>query len=183
MKGDVRMATKEQEQGALEKIREIVSELGEKSYVGTAFEGCFEIAEENIMYDAAFSWKGRVEIAETEVSKLRYENEMLRKARKDLEFLVGELDKKYRETCLRLKRWEMPDGIREKLEGMVIEALNKSECEVRMAADGMADAIEGIGQKHQVEECITIYRNRRRDQVALKEMNDFFIRLREEEAL
>lgn len=43
-KEEMSMTTKEQERKALEKIRKIVEELGENSYVGTAFEGCFEIA-------------------------------------------------------------------------------------------------------------------------------------------
>jgi chromosome segregation ATPase len=49
------MTTKEQERKALEKIRAIVAELGENSYVGTALMGTFELAEQNIEFDAAFS--------------------------------------------------------------------------------------------------------------------------------
>lgn len=60
------MTTKEQERKALEKIRKIVEELGEGSYVGTAFEGCFEIAEENIANDWACSMKQKAEAAEKE---------------------------------------------------------------------------------------------------------------------
>ena len=37
-------ATKDQEREALEKIKAIVESLGPDSYVGTAFEGCLEIA-------------------------------------------------------------------------------------------------------------------------------------------
>lgn len=42
------MSTKEQERKALEQIRKIVDGLGPDSYLATAFDGCFEIAEENI---------------------------------------------------------------------------------------------------------------------------------------
>ena len=42
------MTTKEQEFKALNKIKAMVAELGDDSYIATAFEGCFEIAEENI---------------------------------------------------------------------------------------------------------------------------------------
>ena len=42
------MTTKEQERKALAKIREIVDGLGENSYIGIAFEGCFEDAEEKL---------------------------------------------------------------------------------------------------------------------------------------
>ena len=51
------MTTKEQERQALEKIKAIVEGLGEDSYVGKAFEGCFEIAEENIENDFFISMK------------------------------------------------------------------------------------------------------------------------------
>ena len=40
------MTTKDQERKALAQIRKIVEGLGEESYIGIAFEGCFEIAEE-----------------------------------------------------------------------------------------------------------------------------------------
>lgn len=58
-------ATKEQECKALEKIRKIVEDLGgTDSYIGMAFEGCFEIAEENIENDFGCSMKQRAEKAE-----------------------------------------------------------------------------------------------------------------------
>lgn len=58
-------ATKEQERKALEKIRKIVEEIGgAESYIGMAFEGCFEIAEENIENDFACSMKQRAESSE-----------------------------------------------------------------------------------------------------------------------
>lgn len=57
------MTTKEQERKALAQIRKIVESLGENSYVGTAFEGCFRDAEDNIEDDAAYSMKSRYETA------------------------------------------------------------------------------------------------------------------------
>lgn len=62
-------ATREQEKKALAKIREIVESLGENSYIGTALEGCFEIAEENIEYDFADSMKDRLETAREEANR------------------------------------------------------------------------------------------------------------------
>lgn len=58
------MATKEQERKALEQIKKIVESLGENSYVATAFEGCFEVAADNIENDFACSMKQRAESAE-----------------------------------------------------------------------------------------------------------------------
>lgn len=65
------MTTKEQERKALEQIRKIVEGLGENSYIGTAFEGCFEIAENNIENDFACSMKQRKESAEFAEDQLR----------------------------------------------------------------------------------------------------------------
>ena len=45
------MTTKDQERKALEQIRKIVDGLGEDSYIGKAFEGCFDDAESNIDND------------------------------------------------------------------------------------------------------------------------------------
>lgn len=55
-------ATKDQERAALEAIRKMVAELGPDSYIATTFEGCFEIAEQNIDNDFADSMAGRVQV-------------------------------------------------------------------------------------------------------------------------
>ena len=52
-------ATKQQERDALWEIRKIVEELGPSSYVGTAFQGCFEDAMDNIENDFASSYYTR----------------------------------------------------------------------------------------------------------------------------
>ena len=63
------MSTKDQERKALEQIKKIISGLGEGSYLATAFEGTFEDAEENITYDAAYSWKQRAVRAWDEIAE------------------------------------------------------------------------------------------------------------------
>lgn len=65
------MTTKGQEREALAKIKEIVDGLGPDSYIGTALEGCLEIAEENIENDFACSMKQRVEASVVENSRLK----------------------------------------------------------------------------------------------------------------
>lgn len=65
------MVSKQQERAALEQIREIVRELGENSYVGTAFTGVFDAAESNIDYDAAFSPAGEAEMYQKELQELQ----------------------------------------------------------------------------------------------------------------
>lgn len=71
------MTTKEQELAALNKIRKIVDSLGENSYVGTAFEGCFDVAEENIRNDFFCSMKQRAESAERREEALSVKSEKL----------------------------------------------------------------------------------------------------------
>lgn len=60
-------ATKEQERKALEKIKKIVAELGEGSYVGTALDGCLQDAESNIENDFGDSMKSRFEFAQRQL--------------------------------------------------------------------------------------------------------------------
>lgn len=74
------MTTKEQEWKALAQIRKIVEGLGADSYIATAFEGCFEIAESNIENDWACSMKQRAESAEEAASRLELDNRDLRLA-------------------------------------------------------------------------------------------------------
>lgn len=81
-------ATKEQERKALEKIKKIVEELGEDSYIGMAFEGCFEIAEENIENDFGCSMKQRAEAAEKKLKTAEIDN-------RDLRNMISDLKSKY----------------------------------------------------------------------------------------
>lgn len=81
-------ATKDQEREALEKIKAIVEALGPDSYIGTALDGCFEIAEENIENDFACSMKQRVEAVVVE-------NTRLKEKVKELEDKLAESEKDY----------------------------------------------------------------------------------------
>ena len=85
------MTSKEQERKALEKIRKIVAELGEDSYLAAAFEGCFEDAERNIDEDAAYSMKARLESAEKEydscVKTLKEVREIIDRKNEEIELM------------------------------------------------------------------------------------------------
>lgn len=63
-------ATKQQERDTLEKIRKMVEQLGPDSYLATAFEGCFDLAAENIDNDRACSMADRARSAEKRVAEL-----------------------------------------------------------------------------------------------------------------
>ncbi len=83
------MASKEQELKALGQIRKLVENLGEDSYIGFAFEGCFEMAEENIENDFACSWKQKAESAERNIEVIKDSEEdcrkLLEKTNKDVD--------------------------------------------------------------------------------------------------
>ena len=63
-------ATKQQERDTLEKIRKMVEQLGPDSYLATTFEGCFDLAAENIDNDWACSMADRARNAEKRVTEL-----------------------------------------------------------------------------------------------------------------
>lgn len=65
------MSTKAEERTALKKIREIIDGLGgAESYIGMAFEGCFEIAEDNINNDFGRSMKQMLDSEQLRVREL-----------------------------------------------------------------------------------------------------------------
>ena len=82
-------ATKEQERETMEKIKAMVAELGPQSYLKTAFEGVFEVAEMNIDEDAAYSFPGRVSLLEEQLKEM---GSKYNAARSDVEVLRSQLD-------------------------------------------------------------------------------------------
>ncbi len=106
------MTTKQQEREALEKIRNIVADLGQDSYIGSAFEGCFEIAEENIDNDFACSMKQRAEKAERDVQHFQdmanFSSNRLEKALRE----IGRL-KKQLEAEQEWRDYEMKENVQQ----------------------------------------------------------------------
>ena len=98
-------ATKEQERKALAQIKKIVDSLGEDSYIATAFEGCFEIAEENIENDFACSMKQRVESAEKQAANFK---EQAAEHKKQVERLTAQLERE-----LEWKEYEMEENVKQ----------------------------------------------------------------------
>lgn len=88
------MTTKEQERKALAQIKKIIDGLGENSYVGTAFEGCFKVAEENIENDFACSMKQRAESAEKALHKSHSKVDELKEELKAAQQLIAQLNEK-----------------------------------------------------------------------------------------
>lgn len=82
-------ATKRNERDTLEVIRQMVADLGPQSYLATAFEGCFEDAENNIECDFGDSYKRRCDSLEERLAEAKQEakelKEQLEESRKDWE--------------------------------------------------------------------------------------------------
>lgn len=84
-------ATKQQERDTLAAIMQMVEELGPESYLKTAFEGCFEDAEQNIENDFAFSMKARYDSATEDCEKL---NDKIRLLQETIDRLQHEAEQK-----------------------------------------------------------------------------------------
>lgn len=140
------MTTKEQEKQALEKIREIVESLGEGSYIGTAMEGIWEVAEQNIDLDTAFSLKGQKTMLEKELEaqmrKTAELEEAVRKQGKELEILYNDLAEASR---LAAKR-KLPQEIYRQLISIVEEKTELEAQQMEEAADRWADSIGREGE-------------------------------------
>lgn len=86
--------TKKQELKALDQIKKIVADLGESSYIGTAFEGCFEIAEENIRNDFFCSMKQRAEAAKKDADNLQQSTNRLSENLQNAHKKISSLEKR-----------------------------------------------------------------------------------------
>lgn len=120
------MTTKEQERKALEKIRKIVDELGEGSYIATAFEGCFDLAESNIEYDFGESMKDRADSCQKKVEDLT----------KELKEVYRELEKADAARQLSEKKLEATEKSYDKLQ----YELAKTRGELQQAAEFIENA-------------------------------------------
>ena len=107
------MTAKDQEREALEKIREIVDGLGEDSYIAAAFEGCFEIAEDNIKNDLACSMAQIVELSDKEAERVKSESNAIKQELslvKEVAHVVenenAQLQKRLKESAAKLKAAE-----------------------------------------------------------------------------
>lgn len=94
------MVSKEQERKALEQIKKIVDSLGADSYIATAFDGCFEDAQENIENDFALCMKDRYETERKRAKDLQEEVDRLKadlRKEKEVSEELGKAIKKIQE--------------------------------------------------------------------------------------
>ena len=134
------MSTKEQERKALEQIRKIVDSLDDGSYIGFAFEGCFEIAEENIENDFACSMKDQRDSARREAETLRGKLAKMIDSAKDQEVSLSIANRRAEE------RERVADSLRKRAE--------LAERTMRDEADRAGHLAEKC--KRQAEELVTL---------------------------
>lgn len=111
------MATKAEERKALDKIRDILTELG-PGYVWTAFEGVMEDARENIESDFALSMKDRWKSAEEKYNDAKVDLDCMKADLDDAKAEINRLSE-----SVKLER-EYGNKKREELEEAVKEAVN-----------------------------------------------------------
>lgn len=125
------MTTKEQERKALEKMKKIVAELGPQSYIGTAFEGAWELAEQNIDWDAAYSVTNSIECANRGEAKAKGEaqeaREQLKAALTDANLAKGRQAEAERKAEELRERVRDLDGRLCKADGECMEWQKKAE--------------------------------------------------------
>lgn len=127
-------ATKDQERETLEKIKAMVAELGPRSYLATAFEGVFKIAEMNIDEDAAYSFPGQVDLLE---EQLREMGSKYNAAHSDAEVLRSQLDHA-QEQVDALKGRQLPAWLQSAAYGLVVEELAAAQKRMEQSAETMA---------------------------------------------
>ena len=85
--------TNAQERDALTKIREILKDFDpEETYVGKAFEGCVEQAEENICNDWMLSWKHKYEAKANSFEGILNANTELKRALNQKDDAIARLE-------------------------------------------------------------------------------------------
>lgn len=141
------ITTKETEANTLQKIRRMVADLGENSYVGAAFDGCFDLAEENIHNDWCLSWKEKYDSLQKDMDELTAEAETLRKEndsmQKDMDGLTAEAETLREENdSMQKKMKELSEPIQDNFTGketqILLDMLNtKIEDEMRNINDSI----------------------------------------------
>ena len=141
-------ATKQQERDALAAIRKMVEELGPQSYLATAFEGCFEDAEQNIEDDAAYSMKARLEIQAQRAIERGHEVDRLKAdltaAQSKIETLQSQFDFAS-QHIKKLERQQLSEELRRDLWVMVTDEAEVSRARMAEAADKMAAGADNPG--------------------------------------
>ena len=147
-------ATKDQERDALATIKKLVEDLGPQSYLATAFEGCFQDAEDNIENDFAFSMKARYEAA-GDYNAVKTDAARAQERLEELGRLVKTLKDENRALTVRLAKRTFPEELRRDLWMMATGEAEESRARMAKAAHMMALCADNpacVGFKESVAE-------------------------------
>ena len=136
------LATKDQEREALATIKKIVDELGPGSYIGTAFEGCFQDAEDNIENDFGCSMKQKLESAEEDVKALKANLAAAEERLAEMGRLVESLKEERRGLERKLAGQALPEWLRSELYVLAAEESAASWKRVEESAEIMAELVD-----------------------------------------
>mgnify|MGYP002511284649 CR=1 FL=1 len=129
-------ATKRNERETLEVIRQLVADLGPDSYLATAFEGCFEDAEQNIEFDWGCSQKRLADAAAEKV--------------KELEAKVKELEEKLRQEIA--EKQQARDEAQKAIRKLEAKTLSDEDLEaVASILEGQVEEAEELAEKAAAE--------------------------------
>lgn len=132
------MISKEKEKATLERIMDLIEDIGgDESYVGKAFEGCYQIAMSNIENDFFMSMQERAEYAEDEVKQKENELAEVRADRSEKEIelnyakdTITELRDKVREQVDYIKSLsEKIADCKTEINNLIVEN-NKQQAEI-----------------------------------------------------
>lgn len=139
-------ATKEQERKAVEKIRKIVNELGNGSYVGIALEGCLEDAESNIENDFADSIKSRFEHSEKRLreaqGRITELEDKLSESEKDYEAAhaaAHQIAEEKDAEIAKLREHVLSSDDLETFLSLAVERITALDCEAQNAAERIVE--------------------------------------------
>ena len=145
----MRQATKQEEHNTLLKISEMIAELGPDSYIGAAFEGCIELAQQNIADDALCSMRQRWQAALIDSNEKLHEIKALEKQNAELLEKISSLQKQL-EREEEWKPYVDKDAMSDEDYTKLAEA-----CESRMTNSGAKDYLsESLGfARDRIEIC------------------------------
>lgn len=123
--------TKAEGYEALRKIEEILKGFDpEETYIGKAFEGCVEQAEENLRYDGKMSWKAKYESKDREAERLTEKLAEVNKRLRESEVARVDLTKELNQKDDAIARLE---DAKNQLESQIVgEALIRRDYEARI---------------------------------------------------
>ncbi len=163
------MATKEQERKSLEKIKTIVKELGEDSYVGTALDGALSLAEENIDCDAAFSARYYQEALFDTEKKFRAAEQENKSLIKRLDDLKEKSDNEYEAICKKLLSNHDAE--------MIKKLLSEKTSALQMEVDNAAARIVEFADRPTSADFNNAVNDHRTAQQELKKFTDVLMRV------